>query len=402
MMNYDEAVNALLATKKKKKTVVNNIALSECAGHFLAQAIHANLDSPRFSNSAMDGYALNMPDDNPQVYALVGRIAAGQTAGDIQLQVGQAVRIFTGAPIPIGCNAVIAQEQTTSEGNTLNCTSPPKLGDHIRMQGEEFAHGATLMTQGMHLNPASIGLLAGQGYAQLPIHAPLRVVVFSSGNELTEPSLDLNPSAIYDANRYQLIAWLRALNCNVLDGGILPDSFEHTQSALAKYATDCDLIITSGGASVGEEDHLKAAVQSLGTLTQWKLSIKPGKPFAWGQVGATPIIMLPGNPVATFVTFKLLVEPMVRVRMGAGIEHAKPARLMAQAEFAIAHTGNRREFMRGILSHDAQGIAQVQILPNQGSHMMRTCVEANCLIDIAPDTTVMQGDVLSVIPINIL
>jgi molybdopterin molybdotransferase len=200
----------------------------------------------------------------------------------------------------------------------------------------------------------------------------------------------------YDANRYQLLAWLNGLNCEVIDGGILPDDLAQTAEQLRRAAEHSELIITSGGASVGEADHLKSAVSAVGELTQWKLSIKPGKPFAWGHIGKAQVMMLPGNPVATFVTFKMLVEPVIRMSMGAAVDDARAAVLYARANFATFKIESRREFLRGVLWFDAQGVAHVDRLTNQGSHMLSACVEANCLIEIEPDAVIQQNALVAV------
>ena len=397
MLDYHLALEQLLAEALTRRTAITERALIDSRQYYLAQAISAQHDMPQFDNSAMDGYALCLNSSDEQLrYRLIGRIAAGDTAEPFQLHTGQAVRIFTGAPIPQGCNAVIPQENTSASDDELLCLKAPKLGDNIRRRGEDFAQGTEILPQGHLLTPAAIGLAAGQGYAALPVHQRLRVTVFSSGNELLEPSQPLHSGAIYDANRYQLITWLEALNCEVRDGGILPDDLAHTAKQLLQASAHNDLIITSGGASVGEEDHLKAAISHIGTLTQWKLAIKPGKPFAWGNIGSTAVMMLPGNPVATFVTFKMLVEPSLRVMMGAHPNAALPAPIHAQANFSTQKADGRREFLRGILWHDAHGVAHVDRMSNQGSHMLSACVQANCLIEVAAGVLVEQGQLLPV------
>lgn len=397
MLDYPLALEQLLAEALTRRTSVAERSLTDCLGHYLAQAISAQHDMPQFDNSAMDGYALCLNESTEQSsYRLIGRIAAGDSAEPFQLQSGQAVRIFTGAPIPNGCNAVIPQENTQTADDELICLKAPKVNDNIRRRGEDFALGTEIFPQGYLLTPAAIALAAGQGYAALPVHRPLRVTVFSSGNELLEPSQTLHSGAIYDANRYQLITWLTTLHCEVRDGGILPDDLTHTAEQLQQASIHSDLIITSGGASVGEEDYLKAAITHIGKLTQWKLTIKPGKPFAWGNIRKTAVMMLPGNPVATFVTFKMLVEPSLRVMMGAHPNQALAEPIMVRANFSAKKADGRREFLRGILWHDAQGIAHVDRMSNQGSHMLSACAQANCLIEVAAGVLVEQGQLLPV------
>lgn len=394
MLDFYQAREQLC--EQVRATAVQTQPILQCAQRYLAQDIHAQYDAPQFTNSAMDGYALHLHADAAVLgYEIVARIAAGDDVA-IELKQGQAARIFTGAPIPVGCNAVIAQEFATALDGRLHCTVRPKLNEHIRVQGEDFAVSKMLLHKGAHLTPQAIGLLASQGYGFLPVHQRLRVTVFSTGNELLEPTEPMRAGTIYDANRYQLLAWLNGLNCEVIDGGILPDDLAQTAEQLRRAAEHSELIITSGGASVGEADHLKSAVSAVGELTQWKLSIKPGKPFAWGHIGKAQVMMLPGNPVATFVTFKMLVEPVIRMSMGAAVDDARAAVLYARANFATFKIESRREFLRGVLWFDAQGVAHVDRLTNQGSHMLSACVEANCLIEIEPDAVIQQNALVAV------
>ena len=394
MLDFYQAREQLC--EQVRATAVQTQPILQCAQRYLAQDIHAQYDAPQFTNSAMDGYALHLHADAAVLgYEIVARIAAGDDVA-IELKQGQAARIFTGAPIPVGCNAVIAQEFATALDGRLHCTVRPKLNEHIRVQGEDFAVSKMLLHKGTHLTPQAIGLLASQGYGFLPVHQRLRVTVFSTGNELLEPTEPMRAGTIYDANRYQLLAWLNGLNCEVIDGGILPDDLAQTAEQLRRAAEHSELIITSGGASVGEADHLKSAVSAVGELTQWKLSIKPGKPFAWGHIGKAQVMMLPGNPVATFVTFKMLVEPVIRMSMGAAVDDARAAVLYARANFATFKIESRREFLRGVLWFDAQGVAHVDRLTNQGSHMLSACVEANCLIEIEPDAVIQQNALVAV------
>ena len=395
MLDFHQARAELCA--QARTTSIQTEPIVQCAQRYLAQDIRAQYDAPLFTNSAMDGYALHLsPEDEVQNYDIVARIAAGEDARAVALKQGQASRIFTGAPIPQGCNAVVAQEQVAVVGRQLRCTKVPKLNEHIRVQGEDFAVGKILLSKGQRLTPQAIGLLASQGYAELPVHQRLRVTVFSTGNELLEPASPMRAGAIYDANRYQLLSWLQQLNCEVTDGGILADDLVQTTEQLRHASRNSELIITSGGASVGEEDHLKSAISAVGELTSWKLAIKPGKPFAWGHIGQAQVMMLPGNPVATFVTFKMLVEPVIRMNMGAMIEDARVAIIYARVNFSTAKAESRREFLRGVLWFDGQGLAHVDKLDNQGSHMLSACVQANCLIEVAPDVVVKKNALVAV------
>jgi molybdopterin molybdotransferase len=414
MLDYASALSQLLTHMEVLRAdaprAMMHTPLFDAVGLALAHDVLAQHDMPLFDNSAMDGYALHLHTNTPidglidasfeAPYELVGRIAAGQDAAQIQLYAGQAARIFTGAPLPAGANAVVAQECVQVVDNQIVCTSAVMIGQHIRLRGEDVRAGDVLLQAPQLLRPAAIGLAASQGYANLPTFAPLRVTVFSSGNELIEPNQTLHAGQIFDANRHQMLGWLRSLHCVVMDGGILPDAPAATESALRTAAANSDVILTSGGVSVGEEDHLKAALEAAGTLTQWKLAIKPGKPFAWGQIERATVLMLPGNPVATFVTFKLLVEPALKTLQGYVAAQAMPRMSRARADFAQTRLEPRREFLRGVLRTDADGEFWVSRLPNQGSHMLSACVAANVLIDVLPNTPIAHGDALTIYPIE--
>ncbi|TDR31532.1 gephyrin-like molybdotransferase Glp [Hydromonas duriensis] len=403
MLDYQTALTQLLSTLELRRPSIQSTPLHQAQGRVLAHDIKAQYDSPVFDNSAMDGYALHLGHSHSNnTFELTGRIAAGDDASAHELLCGQAIRIFTGAPLPAGANAVVPQESAQVEHNQLKCE--PQLGQHIRRRGEDIQAGDLLLAAGQILNPAAIGLAASQGYAELPVYAPLSVTVFSSGNELQEPHNNaLAAGAIFDANRYQLLAWLHQLGCHVVDGEILPDQRDETEKRLHDAANNTDVILTSGGVSVGEEDHLKASLEAIGVLQQWKLLIKPGKPFAWGSIQTSTrmstVMMLPGNPVATFVTFKMLVEPALRVLSGTSTHKAQPAHLKAQASFSLHKTEMRREFLRGVMRCDEHGVLHVEKLSNQGSHMLSACAVANALIEIPPNTTVNAGDVLTIYPL---
>ena len=402
MMDYYHAFDQLLSKAfiQSQKQNIQDTALPQCTHRYLAQDIPAKYPSPLFSNSAMDGYALCFDPAQPlQTFKITGRVTAGESVDQYALTHGQAVRIFTGAPVPTNCTAVVAQEDTQIVDGQLHCASEIRAGKNVRKQAEEFASGEVLLRKGSLLTPSCLGLAASQGYATLSVFTPPTITVFSTGNELLEPGQPLKQGHIYDANRYQLIGWLDQMGCRIVDGGILPDDLPLTMEKLEQAAQSSDLVITSGGASVGEADHLKQAIQQIGELTHWKLAIKPGKPFAWGTVLNTAVMMLPGNPVATFVNFKMLVEPLLRVRMGASIDAAKPRGYLARANFPVRTAKTRREFLRGVYSCDAHGTLRVDALPHQGSHMMSGCVTANCLIEIAPDKTFNNNDLLPIYPL---
>lgn len=396
MMDYYAAL-ARLQAELTPGAGEETLPLSDCAGRVLASALLARYDTPAFDNSAMDGYAVADPDGSRTRFALCGRTAAGEAAAAALLP-GQAVRLFTGAPLPEGATAVVAQEQATLEGETLLLQQPAGAGQHVRQRAEEFSAGSPLLQPGQCLGPAALALAASQGVAQLTVRRRLKVAVFASGNELCEPGQPLGAAQIHDANRYQLLAWLTRFPVEVIDGGILPDDAQLTRERLAQAAGQVDVILTSGGASVGEEDHLKAALQAIGRLDAWKLAIKPGKPFAWGQAGTARVFMLPGNPVATFVTFTMLVAPALRCLLG--IAPMAPTAWRAQAAFERDGHEVRREFLRAQVSTADDGSLQVMPLAAQGSAMLSACVAANVLVEIPPATGVARGDVLRVYPLD--
>jgi molybdopterin molybdotransferase len=396
MIDYYQALERLqheLTPVADQETV----PLLACPGRILARPLAAKYDTPAFDNSAMDGYAVCDPQQTLTRFTLCGRTAAGEVAAAALLP-GQAVRLFTGAPLPAGATAVEAQENTRLEEGELLLDKVAPVGQHIRRRAEEIVAGADLLAAGVRLGPATLALAASQGYAQLPVVRRLVVAVFSSGNELCEPGAVLAEAKIHDANRYQLLAWLAGFPVEVIDGGVLPDDAGKTRERLAAMADRVDVILTSGGASVGEEDHLKAALQSLGSLDAWKLAIKPGKPFAWGRAGAARVFMLPGNPVATFATFCLLVAPALRWL--AGERAFMPQTWRARAAFSRQGTEKRREFLRARVEQSPQGELLVTPLPGQGSAMLSSCAAANVLVEIPPQTAVEPGDWLKVYPLS--
>lgn len=401
LLDYHLALNSLLETHKPLPGE-EAVALLQLNQRVLARDVPVEYDVPAFDNSAMDGYAVNGNDCGQ--WQIVQRITAGDTAGGA-LQHGQAARIFTGAPVPPGATAVVMQENVIvdTQAGTISLdasqgNAPVKDGLNIRRQAEELQRGATLLPRSQRLTPAAIGLLSIQGYTHAPCVPQVRVTVFSTGNELTEPGQPLQPGKIYDSNRQMVSAMLRAEGFAVIDGGILPDQLEATRQALAKAARESDAIVCSGGVSVGEEDHLKNALLQEGELTQWRLRIKPGKPFTWGHIGACRVFMLPGNPVSSLVTFRQLALPALHRMAGLPPEQARPWQLQARADFSRSKPDSRREFLRVTLEGGPDGY-RVKPLAQQGSNMLSGAVLANALAEIPPDTRVEPGMPLTVYPL---
>jgi molybdopterin molybdotransferase len=383
----------------------------------LAADIVSPLNVPGFDNSAMDGYALRSSDcaGVGSVLRVGQRIAAGQMPKP--LAAGEAARIFTGAPVPAGADAVVMQEDCTDLGDgTVRINSTPPVGQHIRRRGEDIAQGSIVLPKGELLTPAALGLIASIGQNTVTVTRRARVALLSTGNELVMPGdvapQDMPAGAIYNSNRYFLRALLQRAGCVVTDLGIVPDNFEATLQALKNAAQSHDLIVTSGGVSVGEEDHVKPAVQQLGSLNLWSISMKPGKPFAYGQLpqalqvshapsaaSHAPVchfVGLPGNPVSSLVTFLLLVRPLLaRLQGQHESSYAMPS-VAARADFMWLRADKRREFLRA--KRNASG--GLDLYPNQGSGVLTSAVWADGLVDLPAGSTIAAGDAVRFIPFS--
>lgn len=398
MLDFYDAHTQILA-KLNTPTKNETVPLLQAHNCILATDLLVQIDAPLFDNSAMDGFAICDATGKLTEFTVVSRIAAGDDAETLVLKDGEAARIFTGAPVPKGATAIVAQEDTQLQNETsLILNIAPKPKQHIRYLGEELKAGNQLLPKGTKLLPAHLGLIASQGLSQVPIYKKLTAIVFSTGNELVNPEKLLATGKIYDANRYQLLSWLTHMGIIVQDGGILADDPTLIQTVLKQASQQFDVIITSGGASVGDADYLKSTVQNLGELIAYKLAIKPGKPFAWGTVGSAHVFMLPGNPVATFVTCHLLLQSALKKLMG-DLKTDAPY-FYAQANFNQTKTNERREFLRATLSGDGEtNQTWVNILSNQGSGMLSACAEADVLVEVPPRSTVTQGQNVKVYPL---
>ena len=375
------------------------VSTFEADGRVLAQDVVSELHVPGFDNSAMDGYALRTFDvpQSGTLLQVTQRIAAGHFGH--ALHAGQTARIFTGAPVPEGANAVVMQEDAVDMGEgRVQINATPRAGQWIRKAGEDISLGAVVLSKGQLLNPASLGLLASVGLAQVLVQAPVRVALFSTGDELVMPGAvapsAMKPGAIYNSNRFFLRALLKRLGCAVTDMGIVPDQRQATINALQAAAQQHDLILTSGGVSVGEEDHVKPAVQSLGSLDLWAISMKPGKPFAYGKVGSSHFIGLPGNPVSSYATFLLLVRPFIGALLGQQVV-AIPS-IALPAHFTLTMADKRREFLRA--RRNAAG--GVELYPNQSSGVLTSMAWADGLVDNPAHTTIAYGDTVRFIPLS--
>lgn len=400
MLSAVEARTQLLAGVRRI-TGTELVPTADALGRVLAEPQVSVINVPPLDNSAMDGYAVSLADfagSPPFRLRVTQRIPAGQMGQP--LGASTAARIFTGAPIPAGCDAVVMQEDCTLDGETVIINQPPKSGQNIRRAGEDITVGTEVLHAGIRLHPQEMGLAASVGLAQLPVYRKLRVATFFTGDEIVMPGRPLQPGQIYNSNRFVLTGLLQRLGCDIVDLGIVPDNLEMTIKVLRQAASKADLVITSGGVSVGEEDHVKAAVETVGKLDLWRIAIKPGKPLAFGDAGGVPFIGLPGNPVSAFVTFCLFVRPFILASQG--VIETNPLALSLRADFDWPRPDKRREFLRARMAIAEDGVTVVQIFPNQGSGVLTSTVWANGLVEIPENTTVQKGETVRFIPFSSL
>lgn len=377
---------------------IEQCPLLNTLGRVLAKPLIAPRPIPPTDNSAMDGYALRHDD-----LATLGlttlpisqRITAGETPAE--LAANSAARIFTGAAIPVGADIVILQEQSHAKNGHVTFDAPTRIGQHIRRTGEDIKQGSSFLSAGYRIQPQAMGLIGANGIATIPVYRRLKVALLSTGNELLMPGSALQNGKRYNANHFTLSGLLQALGCEIIDRGTIPDKLSATIDALEAAAADADLIISSGGVSVGDEDHIKAAIEQLGKLDIWKLNIKPGKPLAFGEINDTPFFGLPGNPVSLFVTFCLFARPYI-LRM-QGVEQVQPQTLKVRAQFNHTKKGTRQEYVRSRLTTTAQG-SEVNTFGKQGSGVLSSTVWANSLTIIRPGCVITPGDLVEVIPFN--
>ena len=391
LLSVDEALEVLLAGARPVAEF-EEIATLEATGRVLARAQRSTMDVPPLDNSAMDGYALRLADvPAPDTRLHVAqRIAAGAVGAP--LEAGTAARIFTGAPVPPGADAIVMQEFCAADGSHVVVKKVPQPGEWVRRRGSDIKAGDEILAAGIRLRPQDTGLAASVGIRTLPVRRRVRLGLFFTGDELVMPGDPLPPGRIYNSNRFTLNGLAKMFGCEVRDYGIVPDSLGATREVLRRSAAECDLIVTSGGVSVGEEDHVRPAVEAEGSLLMWKIAMKPGRPLAFGRVGQAAFIGLPGNPVSSFVTFLLFVRPfLLRTQ---GMASVAPRAIEARADFAWAKPDARREFLR--VKWNASG--GLELYPTQDSAVLTSTAWADGLVDNPPNHAIRRGDSVRFLP----
>ena len=390
LLSVDEALVQLLAGAKPLSDVEDVPAL-EASGRILARAQRSTMDVPPMDNSSMDGYAVRAADVSPNVRL---RVAQKIMAGSVgkPLEAGTAARIFTGAPMPPGADAVVIQEETEAVDDLVVFKKKPKPGDWVRYIGSDIRKGSEILPVGKRLAPQDTGLAASVGIKALPVYRKVRLGLFFTGDELVMPGEPLAPGRIYNSNRFTLRGLAQAFDCEVRDYGIVPDSLEATREVLRRAARECDLIVTSGGVSVGEADYVKPAVEAEGRLLMWRIAMKPGRPLAFGRIGNAAFIGLPGNPVSSFVTFLIFVRPfLLRTQ---GLQRVEPKAIAARADFDWTEPDARREFLRA--KWNAQG--GLELYPTQDSAVLTSTAWADGLIDNPAAHAIRRGDTVRFLP----
>jgi molybdopterin molybdotransferase len=389
LMPVDEAVGLITARVTAIKDI-ETVALGEADGRVLANDIAAPLPLPPFTNSAVDGYAVlgsELPREGERAFPVAGRIAAGTLVR--AAEPGHAMRIFTGAPMPQGTDTVFMQEDVrVDEKGQVVLPAGLKAGANVRPAGEDVPEGFVALKAGQRLRPQDVALAAAFGRTQLDVTRRIRVAVFSTGDELASPGMPREPAQLFDSNRFMLIAMLKRLGCEVGDLGILRDERASLADALKQVAGRHDLLLTTGGVSTGEEDHVKASVESVGSLVLWRMAIKPGRPVAMGIIGGTPFIGLPGNPVASFVTFVHVVRPTVLALSGATAAHLVP--MPVRAAFSYKKKIGRREYVRVTLRKAGDGVLEAIKFPREGAGLLSSLVDTDGLVELGETVTKVE------------
>ncbi|MGY0598561.1 bifunctional molybdopterin-guanine dinucleotide biosynthesis adaptor protein MobB/molybdopterin molybdotransferase MoeA [Vibrio sp. JZG10] len=391
--------------QEKILSLVNTVSEIEACkienayGRILAEHIISPVNVPQYTNSAMDGYAIRSDDIERDSYQVVAEVMAGH-AYDQSLEVGQAVKIMTGAPTPLNGDTVVMREQASQEGDKVTFNGANiKAGQNVRQAGEDLAIGSDVFTAGTRLASPEMGMIASLGFGEANVFRKLKVAVFSTGDEVQAPGTEQKANSIYDSNRFTIMGVLEKLGCEILDFGILEDNEQLMIEALENASAQADVVMTSGGVSVGDADYIKLALDKLGQIDFWRINMRPGRPLAFGQINNKPFFGLPGNPVAVMVSFINFVEPALRKMQGE--QGWKPLKVNAIAIENLRSRQGRTEFSRGIYELDNTGRLTVRTTGKQGSGILRSMSEANCLIEISPAIdTVKAGESVTIIPLQ--
>jgi molybdopterin molybdotransferase len=390
LVSVDEALSQLMSGATPVKEV-EDLPTMQATGRILARAQRSTMDVPPMDNSAMDGYAVRSADLRGRLQL---RVAQKIMAGSVgkPLEAGTAARIFTGAPMPPGADAVVMQEHTEAAGDNVSFRKVPQPGEWVRYVGSDIRKGSEILPAGKRLQPQDTGLAASVGIQNVPLYRKARLGLFFTGDELVMPGEPLAPGRIYNSNRFTLRGLAEVFGCEVRDYGIVPDSLEATREVLRRAARECDVIVTSGGVSVGEADYVKPAVEAEGRLLMWRIAMKPGRPLAFGRVGNASFIGLPGNPVSSFVTFLIFVRPfLLRTQ---GMTNVEPKAIAARADFEWAQPDARREFLR--VKWNAQG--GLDLYPTQDSAVLTSTAWADGLLDNPAGRAIRMGDAVRFLP----
>ncbi|MFA0903045.1 bifunctional molybdopterin-guanine dinucleotide biosynthesis adaptor protein MobB/molybdopterin molybdotransferase MoeA [Vibrio cholerae] len=376
-----------------------SVAIQECYQRVLASEVFSPINVPAYRNSAMDGYALRSDDLERDSYRVVEEVLAGSHYAKT-VELGEAVKIMTGAPMPLGADTVVMREQATQNGDVVSFAGAKiKTGQNVRQAGEDLAQGQAVFSTGQRLLSPEMGMLASLGFALADVFRSLKVAIFSTGDEVQAPGGDIEPNSIFDSNRFTLTGLLKQLGCQVIDLGIIEDDEAKMMQVLEQAAKQADVVITSGGVSVGDADFIKSALEKLGQIDFWRINMRPGRPLAFGQIAGKPFFGLPGNPVAVMVSFINFVEPALRKMQGE--QGWQPLKVNAIALEDLRSRQGRTEFSRGVYAFNAQGQLTVRTTGKQGSGILRSMSEANCLIEIAPAIdTVKVGESVTIIPLQ--
>lgn len=376
-----------------------SVAIQECYQRVLAREVFSPNNVPAYRNSAMDGYALRSDDLERDSYRVVAEVLAGSHYPKT-VALGEAVKIMTGAPMPQGADTVVMREQATQNGELVSFAGAKiKAGQNVRQAGEDLAQGQAVFSTGQRLLSPEMGMLASLGFAHADVFRSLKVAIFSTGDEVQAPGGDIEPNSIFDSNRFTLTGLLKRLGCQVIDLGIIEDDEAKMMQVLEQAAKQADMVITSGGVSVGDADFIKSALEKLGHIDFWRINMRPGRPLAFGQIAGKPFFGLPGNPVAVMVSFINFVEPALRKMQGE--QGWQPLKVNAIALEDLRSRQGRTEFSRGVYAFNAQGQLTVRTTGKQGSGILRSMSEANCLIEIAPAIdTVKVGESVTIIPLQ--